>query len=177
MDNASYHGRVVPGTAAPTTNSTKEDMKKWLLEKEIPFSDSMYKAELYDIIKKNKPEKKTYVVDEMLAEYGHLVLRLPPYHCTLNPIELVWGIMKNDVARRNNTFKLADMNKLASDALEKISGDTVKNCFRHVKEVEDKYWKDDALDISPEVEEVVIDPEETDSASDGFQYSFSDTDL
>ena len=85
--------------------------------------------------------------------------------------------MKNDIARRNNTFKLADMNKLACDALEKISGDTVKNCFRHVKQVEDKYWRDDALDISPEVEEVVIDLEETDSASDGFEYSFSDTEL
>ena len=111
----------------------------------------------------------------MLAENGHLTLRLPPYHCNLNPIELVWGIMKNGVARRNNTFKLADMKTLAVDALKQITEETINKCFRHVKVIEDMYWKDDALDISPAVEQVVIDLEETDSVFDGFGYSFSDT--
>ena len=69
------------------------------------------------------------------------------------------------------------MKTLAADALQQISEETIKKCFGHVKEIEDNYWKDDALDISPAVEKVVIDLEETDSASDGFEYSFSDTDL
>ena len=41
-------------------------------------------------------------------------------------------------------------------------------------------WKTNTGEMTPlisakKTEEVVIDPEETDSASDGFEYSFSDT--
>jgi len=35
-----------------------------------------------------------YLADEEARALGHIVLRLPPYHCQYNPIELVWGIMK-----------------------------------------------------------------------------------
>ena len=35
-----------------------------------------------------------YLADEEASALGHIVLRLPPYHCQYNPIELVWGIMK-----------------------------------------------------------------------------------
>ncbi len=38
----------------------------------------------------NAPVKK-YRVDEMAKAAGHEVVRLPPYHCTFNPIELVWA--------------------------------------------------------------------------------------
>ena len=47
-----------------------------------------------------------YKVDEFLKKKGHEVLRLPPYHCDLNPIEFIWGILKNRVAINNTTFKL-----------------------------------------------------------------------
>lgn len=33
-------------------------------------------------------------LDEMAVEHGHRVLRLPPYHCHFNPIELVWSECK-----------------------------------------------------------------------------------
>jgi transposase len=38
---------------------------------------------------------KEYSVDRIIHESGHQVLRLPPYHCQFNPIELIWGICKN----------------------------------------------------------------------------------
>lgn len=38
----------------------------------------------------------------MAAEHGHEVLRLPPYHSgLLNPIERMWGLIKNHIARNN----------------------------------------------------------------------------
>ena len=61
----------------------------------IAFSDDMLKAELFELIRmhtSNQP--KQCVCDEWAKEMGHEVLRLPPYHCELNPIELIWGIMK-----------------------------------------------------------------------------------
>ncbi|KAJ4441671.1 hypothetical protein ANN_11529, partial [Periplaneta americana] len=33
--------------------------------------------------------------------YGHVVLRLPPYHCILNPIEMIWSEVKRKVASKN----------------------------------------------------------------------------
>ena len=38
---------------------------------------------------------KRCVIDEIARACGHEVLRLPPYHCTLNPIELVWAQLKH----------------------------------------------------------------------------------
>lgn len=38
----------------------------------------------------------------MAILHGHQVLRLPPYHSgLLNPIEQVWGLIKNYIARQN----------------------------------------------------------------------------
>ena len=34
-------------------------------------------------------------------KHGHLPLRLSPYQPDLNPIELVWGEIKGEVARQN----------------------------------------------------------------------------
>ena len=37
-----------------------------------------------------------YVVDNLIREHRHEVLRLPQYHYQFNPIELVWGICKEE---------------------------------------------------------------------------------
>ena len=64
--------------------------------------------------------------------------------------------MKNEVGQRNSTFKLTDMQNLASDVLEDISPEIVKNCFTHVDKIEKIYWESDGLNISPVVENIVI---------------------
>ena len=48
----------------------------------------MLKTELLDLVRKNKAPHNKYIVDEMAQEQGKLV-RLPPYHCELNPIEFI----------------------------------------------------------------------------------------
>ena len=97
----------------------------------------MLKPELYGLIKNNKSEKK-YFVDELIQSHGHLVLRLPPYHCDLNPIELLLGIIKNCVASKNSTFKLADMKKLTEQAIGDITLETIKSTFQHTVKIEKK---------------------------------------
>ena len=54
------------------------------------FNDSQTKPELL-ALSKGLAVEKTYQVDEMAREAGHEVIRLPPYHCHLNPIELLWA--------------------------------------------------------------------------------------
>ena len=90
MDNASYHSVREPASIAPTTATRKGDMQLWLTANGIPFEPKMTKPQLYEIIKVSKPPFK-YKVDTYLESKGHTVLRLPPYNCDLNPIELIWG--------------------------------------------------------------------------------------
>jgi transposase len=54
------------------------------------------KKQLWGIInpKLEKHEKK-YVIVTLLNKYGHDVLRLPPYQCQYNPIEIAWGVTKS----------------------------------------------------------------------------------
>jgi len=63
-DNAPYHNVVLE--KVPTSGSTKQEMKDWLLKKNIPFREDMLKATLYEIVKLNKPISKTYEIDEIL---------------------------------------------------------------------------------------------------------------
>ncbi|KAH9638425.1 hypothetical protein HF086_007732 [Spodoptera exigua] len=98
MDNAPYH--CTQTNKAPTMSSLKVDMQKWLQEKGIHFEETWTKAVLFGIIKENKGQP-TYVVDELLKRHNHEVLRLPPYHCDLNPIEKIWSLVKRRVAEKN----------------------------------------------------------------------------
>jgi transposase len=49
------------------------------------------------------------------------LLRLPPYHPDLNPIELIWASVKEYVARKNVSFRLDAAMKLAEEKLSLIT--------------------------------------------------------
>ncbi|KAH9640368.1 hypothetical protein HF086_003054 [Spodoptera exigua] len=91
MDNASYHSIIV--NKAPTSQNRKNDIREWLTLNNILFEDYHRKAELRCFVNRNTPGP-VYEADELLKENGHEVLRLPPYHCDLNAIELIWSLAK-----------------------------------------------------------------------------------
>ncbi|KAJ8971594.1 hypothetical protein NQ317_016323 [Molorchus minor] len=72
--------------------------------------------QLLKIAQREKSRFTKYVVEEMTKARDVTILRLPPYHCELNPIELIWAQIKTDVARNNRTFKLGDVKLLLNDA-------------------------------------------------------------
>ena len=39
-------------------------------------------------------------MDEFLKEKGHKALRIPPYHCNLNAIELAWAATKMYIKKK-----------------------------------------------------------------------------
>jgi hypothetical protein len=75
----------------PTSNSKKAAIQNWRNTNNIPYEQEKLKAELLEIAR-NSCKKKEYVIDTILTQHAHKVLRLPPYHCQFNLIELVWGI-------------------------------------------------------------------------------------
>ena len=88
MDNASYHSRRIE--KVPTSNSRKGDVQDWLMSHGIECPERALKQELLSLIKLSNAKPK-YVIDEIAKATGHEVVRIPPYHCELNPIELCWS--------------------------------------------------------------------------------------
>ena len=109
MDNASYHSRRT--TTYPTSKWKKAQLQEWLTSNSIPWTADMLRPEIWRLVKHHRPRHSEYVCDEMASLHGHRVLRLPPYHSELNPIELVWGQVKGYVSR-NNTAGFQTLSKV-----------------------------------------------------------------
>ena len=71
-------------------------------------------------------EKTSKVIDNIAKRYGHEVLRLPPYHCDLNRIELIWANEKNFVVRENNEMTLQSVETLLRKRIEEITAEICK---------------------------------------------------
>jgi hypothetical protein len=67
------------------------------------------------------------------------VIRLPPYHPDLHPIEKIWGIVKTRIAAKNVTFKLRDVQQLAEQNFAAVSMEEWAAVCRHVEAVEEEY--------------------------------------
>lgn len=162
MDNASIHSLIVD--KSPCSNTRKSDIVAWLANKNIPHSSLETRAELLQLVKQNKPLCNKYEIDTIAMQHGHKVVRLPPYHCQYNPIELVWAQVKDYVASRNNTFKLCDVEKLTHEAIDSISIAAWADCVKHAERLqEEDYRREVAADSV--MEPIIININETDSES------------
>lgn len=45
-------------------------------------------------MKRIKLQHQKYAVDELAKKYNRIILKLPPYHCELNLIEMSWPSVK-----------------------------------------------------------------------------------
>lgn len=141
MDNAAYHNVLSP-VSAPTPSCKKERIRSWLEKNNFPMKEDCLKAELVDVLTKVGPQP-TYTLDEIANEKGHEILRTPPYHPELQPIETCWGILKNEIAR-NCDFTMDNLIKQLESAFGKINDKTCAGLIRKTREVEDAFWRDDA---------------------------------
>lgn len=67
----------------------KDDIINWLLSKGVHIdTQSMIKGQLLVKVNEIKHKYLSYVIDNIAKDAGHKILRLPPYHCEFNPIEL-----------------------------------------------------------------------------------------
>jgi len=141
MDNASYHNVLSPASA-PTPSCKKEKIRSWLERNNFPVKEDCLKVELVEILAKLGPEP-TYILDEIAREQGHDVLRTPPYHPELQPIETCWGIVKNEIAR-NCDFTMANLIFQVENAFKKVTAKTCVGLIEKIRDVEDAFWRDDA---------------------------------
>ena len=168
LDNAKYHCRLIEKT--PSMNMRKNDMidfmKKYVIRIPKPFPT---KPVLLSLIKEANIQKQ-YIVDNIAKLAGHSVLRLPPYHCMLNPIEMVWSQLKQHCRRDNiHTNEPAKVLELIRDVCNtKISLKNWENYVGHTIKVEQNFRKTDHI-VDNEVEPVIVEyysSSESDSNSD-----------
>jgi hypothetical protein len=72
-------------------------------------------------------------LDQLANESGHEVIRLPPYHCQYNPIELIWAQVKGEVASKNTTFKMSNVEQLTHTAIANVTVENWQKCVLYAE--------------------------------------------
>ena len=62
----------------------KPQLLDWLNEKNIKVPPKAVRAELWVLAKQEKEKFPSKIIEAIVEQAGHVVLRLPPYHCELN---------------------------------------------------------------------------------------------
>lgn len=68
MDNAPYHSRRKE--PIPTKSWTKGKMMDWLSSKGIAYPKKCKKCDIWEIVRKHRPQCPIYVVDEVASQAG-----------------------------------------------------------------------------------------------------------
>lgn len=142
MNDVSYHS--VRLEECPTTNWKKADIIEWLVSKGEVIDKTMIVPELMEVVERLKLLYK-YEIDKLVLEHNKTVLRLPPYHCELNPMEMAWSAVKTHVKSNNMTFKLSDVKNLLIEGTNKVTKNMWKNFIISTKKEEEKFWNLDMI--------------------------------
>ena len=140
MDNAPYHNVLVEEAFPKKSHSVKR-LCEWLSDNKIPWTKDMLKSELFDLCSRfaAKPE---FLIDRIARKAGHSILRTPPYHPELQPIETCWAIVKNYVAQHNDcTMKKVML--LLEEGFAKVTNKTCQKLIEKVKLQEEAFWTED----------------------------------
>ncbi len=140
MDNASYHN-TLSEHSAPTPLCSKKKIIGWLVQNKIHCRDDCLKPELVEILKKIAPEP-VFAIDEIARCHGHEVIRTPPYHPELQPIETCWGVARNHIAR-NCDFTMNNLIEQLDSGFEKVTAKTCTKIVAEVRKIEDEFWAED----------------------------------
>ena len=103
----------------------------------------LIKSQLLHLTNKYNSGNK-YKIATIAKEAGHRVVRLPPYHCHYNPIELIWAQVNKYTAEKNN-YKLADLKLLVKQSLEQV---TPHHWMNAVLQTDELQARDAKLDLT-----------------------------
>ena len=144
MDNAPYHNILVE-EAFPRKSHSVKRLREWLSNNEIPWTKHMLKSELFDLCARFAP-KPELLIDRIARKEGHSILRTPPYHPELQPIETCWAIVKNYVAQHNDcTMKKVLL--LLEEGFARVTHKTCRQLIEKIKLQEEAFWIEDTSKV------------------------------
>jgi len=144
MDNAGYHTKKMSSEEF-VSDMTPEGIKSFLWSKGMNFDEK--EDQLVELKKKVKDwydANKEPLVAEVARQKVHEVYFTPPYHCDLQPIEMLWSKVKGKVGRN---FVLGttttDVMAKTLEAFKFVCREKeyVGNLIEHTNKIEDKYEK------------------------------------
>lgn len=155
FDNAPYHGKQVD--KPPCKNSLKQVIIDYLRRNGVACDESMRKSTLFQLVEQVKPKQKVFRVDKLLESHGHTVIRLPPYMCDLNAIELAWSKVKRFVRDHNTTgdTSLVKLQAIVREAIKNVTAADWAGYYQHIIKLEEEYWVKDAV-MEDAVDSLVI---------------------
>ncbi|XP_050500852.1 uncharacterized protein LOC126880830 [Diabrotica virgifera virgifera] len=163
MDNATYHSEQIK--KIPGVGSTKKQISDFLYGNDLYFEETYTKKEMLKVFH-TKVFEKQFVIDELAKRDGHNVLRLLPYYCVFNPIELIWRQLKESLRRNNCCPKFSSESvSHVVEEIKKISPTLWQNCVSDVIKTEDHY-RTLTSHIKPIIITLDNDSSEDDSDSD-----------
>ena len=110
IDNAKYNSRQTEESKATTTAWRVEQIRDWLPSKGKSFDAKDTKPILLGISREMFVQKIS-VLEELTTKLctstgkDILLVRLPVGHPELNAIELIWALVKTEVAKKNTCSK------------------------------------------------------------------------
>ncbi|XP_030040239.2 uncharacterized protein LOC115455708 [Manduca sexta] len=165
LDNAPYHNKAEDG--APTSNAKRSVMEAWLQRNNITFNATMLKPDLYKLISINKGKNKKYNIDKILNEHNHTVLRIPPYHPDLNPLEIAWGAIQEYVSKKDVPWTIANVIQLVEERIKVMDGLEWLALCNKVRSIEAEYKKiDEIIDKLTDAHTVRVSDDESETEDD-----------
>jgi hypothetical protein len=108
LDNAAYH--CVHGEGVPKWHRLwKQERIDYLTANGAPFDPAMSSIELKQLVKQYIFSNVKIEVEHLAEEGGHSILFTPAYHSDLQPIELVWALVKGNVGWQYSNGTTLDM--------------------------------------------------------------------
>lgn len=185
IDNAPYHCELVEKVEfgnlkhlkskvqIPTKSSTKSDIASFLTSRRVSCDTSQKKPDLVALLDSyvrsqgGRSKLRKYKVDLLASQYGVTVVRLPPYHCTLNPIEYYWGWLKAKLSKAATSGdKLTDFRRNAMKFISEMTDVMQRAFFNRSLTVEMEFILKDRLvfiDVKPFV--IPLDGNDSDNNS------------
>lgn len=153
MDNAQYHNTFTEDSF-PTSKTCKEELRCWLDNNRIPWTEDMLKPELSDLCKRFAAAPK-FKLDQIAEAAGHKILRTPQYHPELQPIEICWAIVKNFMAAHCD-YTMKNFREKLPEAFMKVRANTCEKLIAKVVKQEEKFWSEDSK-LYEEIDEGVYE--------------------
>jgi hypothetical protein len=163
LDNASYH--CVYGQDVPQWyRMKKQECIDYLSSNAVVFDPAMMVTELKQLVKQFIANNVKIEVERLAEEGGHTVLFTPAYHSDLQPIELVWALVKGNVGQQYSNQTTLDIvyerlmhefNKLEDSGHRSING-MIEKCAALALEFHGEMDADDEMEDGDHDDALVI---------------------
>jgi transposase len=164
MDNASYH-RARHRAFGEVRNAPKEELERACDTMKIPRSEyvSTMRNALFKELQRIHPLP---TIVTMARAAGHEILYTPPYHCDLQPIEMLWARVKREVANQYSTTTTMDnVKERLIESFLRVSKDHefIGSLIGNTKKKENRYY---AIELELEKKNLAEDQADLDEGND-----------